>query len=75
LGVALETFWDIQNVEQCRDSLSFEFQASMLYTTPGAVCRRCKITPNTPFSGLRALEARRHISSGLVVNEGDLPQL
>jgi hypothetical protein len=75
LGVVWEKFWDIKNVASGHDSLSFEFQASRSYTTPGAVWRRCKITPNTPLSGLRAFETRKFLSSSPVGNEGELRQL
>ncbi len=75
LGVGLEKFWDIQNVARGQNSLSSKFQPSRSNTTPGALRRRCKFNPITPFSVLGALEARRHISSSQVGNAGDLPQL
>jgi hypothetical protein len=75
LGVVLEKFWDIQNVAMGHNSLSFKFQASRSNTTPGAVRWRCKITPNTPFFVLGALEGSRFISSGPLGNDIELPQL
>ncbi len=75
LGVALEKFWDIQNVARSHNSLRFKFQAPRSNTTPGAVWRRCKITPNSSLSTMRAFETCKFLSSSPVGNQGDLPQL
>jgi hypothetical protein len=75
LGVTLEKFWDIQNVVRVHNSLSFKFQAPRSNTTPGAVWRKYKITPNTPLSTMRAFETCKFLSSSPVGNQGDLPQL
>ena len=75
LGVVWEKFWDIQNVAWGHNSISFKFQPSRSNTTPGAVWRRCKITPNTPLSTMRAGEWGEFLSSSPVGKLGELPRL
>ncbi len=75
LGVVLEEFWDIQNVAWGHNSLSFKFQPSRSNTTPGAVWRRCKITPNTPLSTMRADDSGKYLSLSPVGKLAELPRL